>query len=136
MKKIIRIALAVASVLFITALILIPVKGVSGTKDRSGKTSGGGKTLSEDVIRITVKSCENCHAEPGNPFALSHVNLSFWEKFAPEKQADKAKAMCDMVTMNKMPPKKYLKNHPDDALIPEDINKICDWAQSLQIKVK
>ena len=133
MKNLIRIALAVASVLFITALILIPVTGLSGSKDRTEKTSGGGKTLSEEVTRITVKTCENCHSEPGNPFALSHVNLTFWEKFAPEKQAAKAKAMCDMVTMNKMPPKSYRKSHPNEALTPEDISKICDWAQSLQI---
>ena len=133
MKKLINNVLAVASVIFITALILIPLNGLSGSNDKGDKSTGGGKTISEDVMKVTVKSCENCHAEPGNPFALSHVNLSFWEKFAPEKQAAKAKAMCDMVTMNKMPPKNYRKNHPDEALTLEDINRICDWAQSLQI---
>jgi len=136
MKKLISNALAVASLLFITALILCPFNGLSGPNDKGDKSTGGGKTISEDVMKITVRSCENCHAEPGNPFALSHLNLSFWEKFAPEKQAAKAKAMCDMVTINKMPPKNYRKHHPDEVQALEDNNKICDWAQSIQIKTK
>jgi hypothetical protein len=130
MKKLTSIVLTVASVLFITALILSPVTGQSGSKN------AGRNPISNDVMKIAVKTCEYCHAEPGNPMALMHLNLSNWDKYSPEKQAAKAKAMCEMVTKDKMPPKSYRKNHPDEVMTEKDDNKICDWALSIQIDKK
>jgi hypothetical protein len=40
----------------------------------------------------------------GNGMAMMHLNLTNWDKFSPEKQADKAKDMCKMVSKGKMPP--------------------------------
>jgi hypothetical protein len=69
-------------------------------------------------------------------FALSFLNLSAWDKYTPEKQASKAKAMCKKVTKNKMPPKSYRKNNPDAVLAEEDIKTICNWSASLQVNKK
>ena len=68
--------------------------------------------------------------------AISKLNLGEWDKLSPEKQADKAKKMCDMVTKEKMPPKKFRKSNPNDVPTKEEATVICDWAQSLQADKK
>jgi hypothetical protein len=131
MKKIIMITVAVASVLFMTALIVNPVSAQTAKK-----SVGDNKPIPSAVMKIAEKSCVNCHTEPGNGMALMHVNLSNWDKYSPEKQADKAKAMCNMVTKDKMPPKKFRSTHPDGIPSKDEIKTICDWAESLQVPKK
>jgi len=131
MKKLIRIVLAVASILFITALIINPVSAQSAQKGGQKE-----KSIPDGVMKIAEKSCVNCHTEPGNFMALSHVNLTIWDKYSPEKQADKAKAMCNMVSKEKMPPKKFRENHPDGVPTREEIKTICAWAESIQVAKK
>jgi hypothetical protein len=87
-------------------------------------------------MKIADKSCVNCHSEPGNGIALAHLNLSNWDKYSPEKQAAKAKAMCSMVTKDKMPPKKFRANHPDGVPTAAEVKTICNWAESLQVTKK
>jgi len=125
MKKQINIGIAVTGLLFAAALILNPVSAM--------KRDTPGKPLADDVMKITVKICEHCHSEPGNPIALMHLNFSNWDKYSAEKQAAKAKAMCSMVTKDKMPPKSFRKTHPDEVQSQADNNKICNWAASIQI---
>lgn len=131
MKKQISIAATVAGLLFFTAAILLPLPGQSSTKDK-----GQGAPIPSNIMKIAEKSCVKCHTEPGNFMAISHLNLSNWEKYSPEKQASKAKAMCKMVTKDKMPPKKFRADHPDGVPSQEEINTICKWAESLQIPKK
>jgi uncharacterized membrane protein len=95
-----------------------------------------GKAIPDGVMKIAEKSCIKCHAEPGNSMALAHVNLSKWDKYSPDKQAAKAKAMCKMVTKGKMPPKNFRKEHPDGVPTKEEIKTICDWAQSIAVPKK
>ncbi len=128
MKKLLVIAFAIVSVIFMAAVILGPVA--------AQKSSGGGKPIPENVVKIASKSCVNCHAEPGNPMAIEHVNLTIWEKYSAEKQAKKAQKMCDMVTMGKMPPKSFREKHPEGVPNKEEIKTICDWAASLQVAKK
>jgi uncharacterized membrane protein len=88
--------------------------------------------IPSDVMKIIEKSCLNCHSEPGKTLALSHVNLSKWDQYSPEKQADKAKAMCKEVSKEKMPPKKFRGDHPEAVPTSDEVKTICDWAQSFQ----
>jgi len=129
--KPIRIVVAVTSVLFITALIINPVNIQSAPKGGSD-----GKSIPANVMKIADKSCVKCHTEPGDFMALSHLNLSIWEKYSPEKQAAKAKAMCTMVTKDKMPPKGFRAKNPDAVPTEANLKTICDWAQSIQITKK
>ena len=128
MKKSIRIIFSVACVLGINALMMTPVTALKG--------SGGGTPIPDKVMKIADKSCVNCHSEPGNFMAISHLNLSAWDKYSPEKQAAKAKAMCNMVTKEKMPPNNYRKNHPEGVPSLDETKTICDWAQSIQVPKK
>ena len=131
MKKLFKIYVAVASVLFITALIINPVSAQSAQK--GGEKS---KAIPDSVMKIAEKSCVSCHAEPGNGMALSHVNLSKWDKYSPEKQAAKAKDMCNMVSKGKMPKKSFTDKHPEGIPTKDDIKTLCAWAESLQVTKK
>lgn len=128
MNKLISIAVAVISVLFITALIINPLSAQKG--------GSGGKPIPAGVMKIAEKACVSCHTEPGNGMALAHLTLSNWDKYSPEKQAAKANAMCNMVSKDKMPPKRFKANHPNNVPTNEEIKTLCDWSQSLQITKK
>jgi hypothetical protein len=131
MKKMITILVTFAGVLFIAGLILNPVITQS-----SPKGVAGGKPIPESVMKIADRSCIHCHVSNGNPMAAAHLNLSNWDKESPEKQAEKANAMCKMVTKGKMPPKSFAKSHPDGVPSAEEVKIICDWAQSIQVEKK
>ena len=128
MKKFTNLFLAGASILFIIALISNPLSAQT-TKPEASK----GKPIPENIVKIAERSCLKCHVEPdGNHMAASMVNLSKWDTYSAEKQADKAKKMCKMVTKGKMPPKKFKKEHPNAAPTPEEVKMICEWSQSIQ----
>lgn len=124
MKKVMSIAFTFFSILFISAMIIEPVFTQSALKSNISS-----KPISDEVMKIAKKSCVNCHTEPGSHIAIAHLNLSNWDKYSPEKQADKAKAMCNMVSKGKMPPKHFCEKHPDGVPSKEEIKTICDWAQ-------
>ena len=131
MKKPIIITLAIVAFLFFTTLIISQLMGQSSEK-------GGvmDKPIPANVMKIAEKSCVHCHSEPGDFMAISHLNLSNWNKYSPEKQAAKASAMCMKVTEDKMPPKHFRKNHPDGVPTQEEVKTICNWAKSLEIPKK
>ena len=131
MKKSLRISVVVASILFVTALIINPL-----TIQSAPKSGSGSKPISDVVMKIADKSCVKCHTEGGNGMALMHLNLSNWDKYSPDKQAAKAKAMCNMVSKEKMPPKKFRESHPDGVPTKAEIKTICDWAESIQVTKK
>jgi hypothetical protein len=127
MKKSMRITLAFAATFLIVALIINPLSARS-----SINSDNPGKPIPESIMKIAEKSCVKCHADPARGMAKSMLNLSTWEKLSPEKQASKAKAICNKVTNDKMPPKKFRKGNPDGIPSKDEIATICDWSQSLQ----
>lgn len=131
MKILIRIAIILVGALFCATVVVNLLRAQSVPKEGTGSNP-----IPENVMKAAGKSCVNCHAEPGNPMALSHVNLSNWEKYSAIKQSAKAQAMCKMVTEGKMPPGSFRKEHPDKVPTKEDIKTICDWASSLQTTKK
>jgi hypothetical protein len=68
--------------------------------------------------------------------ALMHLDLSNWDKFSMEKQADKAADMCKMVSKDKMPPKSFREKNPGAAPTKDEAKIICDWAASIKIVKK
>ena len=130
MKMTLKISVAVVCILFTAGLIINPLASQTTTQ------SGGGKAIPESVMKIASKSCVKCHTEGGNGMALMHLNLSNWDKFSPEKQADKAKDMCKMVSKGKMPPKGFREKNPGAAPTKDEAKIICDWATSIQVVKK
>jgi hypothetical protein len=129
MKRIIFFAMSV--IIIYTAQVGNPVS--AQIVDKTGENQ---KPIPDDVMKIAKKACISCHAEPGNMMALSTLDLSKWDGYTLKKQAAKGKAMCEMITKDKMPPAKFKKNNPDAVLTQEDIKTICDWAVSLKIPDK
>ena len=128
MKKAIIITFAVAGIVFLTSMIINHSSAQSSHKN--GIVS---KPISPAVMQIAERSCVKCHTEGGNGMALMHLNLSNWDKFSMEKQADQAKDMCKMVSKEKMPPKSFRDKNPGAAPTKAEAKIICDWASSIQI---
>ena len=89
-------------------------------------------SIPAEIQTILEKSCYDCHGESGKGMALSRVNFSNWDKYSPEKQTQKAEAICKVVTNRSMPPKGFVKSHPDAALTQEQIASICAWSKTLK----
>jgi mono/diheme cytochrome c family protein len=127
MKKIFLLTAAVTCILFISLPAL----------SQSDKTTGADKkAIPADVMKVFDKSCAACHKEPGKKMALGPLNLSGWDKYAPEKQAAKANAICNILTKAKMPPKGFKESNPGAIPTADDVKLICNWATSLQPKEK
>jgi mono/diheme cytochrome c family protein len=105
---------------------------------KSAPTSNSGSVSKADsssipvaVHKILETSCFACHGEGGKGMALAHVKMAELGTYSAEKLASKADDMCKMVTKGKMPPKGFLKDHPEAVLTPEQVTAICSWSESL-----
>jgi len=83
------------------------------------------------IKEIIQSSCIGCHAPGGKALAVAKLNFEEWNNYDHEKQIKKADAMCSKVTKGTMPPKSFLKTHPEAALTEEQIDEICKWVSSL-----
>ena len=128
MKKFIATTLALASVLVLTVLITSPVYGQNTGEDKT--------QLPQEVLKITKKSCANCHYEPATGFSISLLNFSKFAKLSDKKKASFARSVCKMASKGKMPPKSFLEKHPNATLTTDEIKTLCDWAESLKIVKK
>jgi hypothetical protein len=124
MKKLTIIFIVVAGVICVTAFM---------NKPGSPRAVQSKKPIPNSVLMIIEKSCINCHVEPGKKLALAHVNLSRWDRYKAEKQANKSKDMCRMVSKGKMPPKGFKEKNPGFVITKEEIKTICDWSASIQV---
>lgn len=83
---------------------------------------------------IFKNSCMECHATGGKGFAKSKLNFSEWASYKAQTQAKKATAICNEVMQDAMPPKSYVKAHPNAALTASQKDLICNWSKSLAAK--
>jgi cytochrome c5 len=127
MKKLLTIILAVSAIMLTAAIILVPVKASSSLKPLNGASAA----MPDTMMKIFQNSCMDCHATDGNAMAKSHINFTEWDKYSPQKQADKAMAACKMVSKDAMPPKGWRKNNADRVPTARQKKAICDWANSL-----
>jgi len=116
----------------ISLAFTVVIVSVVYTSSQISAQTAVAKPIPADVLKFTEKSCNACHGEQGGKMAQSALNLAGWDKYSPEKQAAKAKAMCDEVTKGKMPPKGYRNNNPGSVPGDEDIKMLCNWAESLK----
>jgi len=123
MKKITKMTALVTSVLFFTAMTVIPVSAQSSQKTTSDK-----KPLPSDVMKIAQKSCTKCHIDG----SMGGLKFTEWDSYTVQKQTTKSKAICNAVSDKIMPPKNFLKKNPELAPTDADIKTICDWSASLQ----
>lgn len=90
--------------------------------------------IPDKFLTIFKSSCKDCHASGGKKLAMSKLNFSGWDSYSPEKQAKKARAICNMLTNEKMPPQSYRKMHPASIPSSLQIDEICEWSNSMNSK--
>jgi hypothetical protein len=106
------------------------------------------------VLRIVGKSCQSCHSDrtewPWYSYVAplswmiesdvhqgrSHMNLSHWDEYSPEKQSELLTRIAAAVRSRQMPLPRYLQVHPDARLSDADVDLLYQWARSERKRVK
>lgn len=127
MKRKFSLFAVVVLATFFTISLLSPNEAMC----QPGKKATPGQAIPDSLYKVFMNSCMACHATGANPFAASHVNFTDWNKYDGKKQANKAKAICKVISKDAMPPKSYVTSNPGAALTPKQKTDICNWATSL-----
>ena len=92
--------------------------------------------IPEEVSTILVTSCHDCHTTGArSEDALKAVNFSEWEEYRASKKVAVLGDICKMVEEAKMPPEKYLNNHPEKKLSETQKKLICDCTKETSDKL-
>ena len=136
MKKIMRPVLAAIMLIFFAASVFLFLTASNRIENQVIEISflpfDTDESFPEEIQNIISSSCINCHASGGKALAMAKLNFSEWDQYDREKQMKKAAKMCELLTEGKMPPKSYIKNHPEVVLTKEQIEIVCKWAESIQ----
>lgn len=85
----------------------------------------------EDVLSVMERSCFGCHTdEATNKKAKFKLNFSNWTDMKASKKIGKLSAICEEIAEGEMPPEKFLENYPDRKLTKEEIELVCEWADT------
>lgn len=111
--------------LFLTVILtfLIVTASVSHTRQTN--------SIPDDLKSVFKTSCMACHADGGSTVAMSKLNFSKWEGYDSAKQSKKAAAICKKVSSGLMPPRTFLKAHPEATLTDAQKERICKWSETI-----
>jgi hypothetical protein len=105
-------------------------------------------TFDPQVVRILERSCQNCHSERTVwPFysyvapmswmiendvrrGRSHMNLSRWNGYPPERHKEILFRISSLVRDRVMPLPRYLLLHPEAKLSDAEVSYLYEWARS------
>lgn len=114
-----------------TVLLVNPIFSQTKTSDPKALST---TAIPENLKVIFQKSCMDCHATGGKGIAKMKVNFSSWDAYTADKQAGKASAINKVITKGSMPPKGYIKSHPDAVITDAQKAEISKWSQELAQK--
>jgi cytochrome c5 len=129
----------IKSVMVVLPLILVAVLAAAFSAPTS-HTSGNVKsspvvaksdTLPADIQAFVQTSCTACHADGGKALAMSKLNFSEWNSYDHDKKVKKAGAMAKILEKGSMPPKSFIKSHPEAAPTKEQVDLVSNWAKEL-----
>ena len=87
--------------------------------------------IPDDVQQIFDKSCYECHNTASkNKKAKEKLDFDNLTFLSTSKVKAKLSAIADVVIEGEMPPKKYLKKHPEKALSRKDKEVLTDWIRN------
>jgi len=87
-----------------------------------------GPGIPEDVQDILKTFCNDCHSnDASSKKGKIALNFDKWNDYKVSKKISKMEDICELVDEGKMPPEKYLKSKPDNALSDSQKALICDW---------
>ncbi|MFA5849214.1 MAG: heme-binding domain-containing protein [Bacteroidales bacterium] len=86
-----------------------------------------------DNLKVVFKnSCMACHSDNGGGMAKANLNFSKWDTYSQEKQAKKASSIGTVVLKGTMPPKSFIKSHPEVVLSDEQKAAVIKWSESFK----
>jgi hypothetical protein len=104
---------------------------LSKTTDSHNVTLITSVSIPDDLNVVFKNSCMACHSTGGKMMAMSKLNFSDWNNYTPDKQANKATAICKVITKGAMPPQSFLDKNPQAVLTASQKDMICKWSKSL-----
>lgn len=122
---------SIAVILCLSALVLTSYSRIETGTVSYGTLVATIDSLPADVREVINASCVKCHASGGRSLAMAKLDFSKWAEYDAVKKAKKADVMCRELTKGSMPPKSFLKNHPELSPTAEQIEAICNWAVGL-----
>ena len=85
--------------------------------------------IPDEVKDILKTSCFDCHSnDASGDKSKNALNFDEWSDYKVSKMISRLADICEVVDEGKMPPEKYLKHNPDNALSDAQKATICDWA--------
>ncbi len=119
MKKTILISILPALALFFFIAAQVPIAPENPDLD-----------WPEEITTLLDKACYDCHiADSKNMKAKTAINFSKWNDLKLSKKQKKMNAILEVTKERDMPPNKYLKNYPENALTDDEVNTIVEWAE-------
>jgi hypothetical protein len=92
--------------------------------------------IPENINKIFQTSCLPCHGNNGGRLPKSRLCFSRWAVYGTAKEVEKASLICSSVRKGKMPPKSVRNSKPGLNPTKEQIDLICNWAESLKSEKK
>jgi hypothetical protein len=117
--------------------------------DRSAPVDAGVVQAPERVVQILKQNCFDCHSNhtrwpwygylaPVSWWVNHHIeeardalNLTTWNDYDADEQAEFVEEMWDEVDLGKMPPNYYLWMHPNAALNQNEKQALAAWSASV-----
>jgi len=129
MKSFSILSIAVSLIVIGTSFVFMPSKNAGSP----AKGQPAAMTMIPDSLqKVFQKACLDCHSDDGVAMARSHLNFSGWDSYKAEKQADKASAICKVLSKGNMPPKHFKAEYPEVLPTDAQVESICKWASSLK----
>ena len=110
-------------------------------------------SVPEDIKIVLDRSCMDCHSNSTRwPWysniapaswivaddvneARKHLNLSDFAQYRSLRAVGRLDLMCENMQDGLMPLPKYLTMHPGARLSREEIDRFCDWVESVRDRV-
>lgn len=152
MKKIIKIVLSVVILAFIVIQFFRPDRTTSEAYEENHITKM--MNVPDNVHQILKRSCFDCHSDhtrwpwysniaPASwlvakdvRYGRAKMNFSQWGKMSEGKREARLESICDEISDDEMPLKKYLLLHSDAKLSRQDKDILCNWVEAELKKIE
>ena len=98
--------------------------------EKAHQIPGQAFQVPDNIQLILDNNCLQCHGTEGSGKAKMKWNYDKMSNMKVSKMVSKLAKISDEVNEEKMPPKKYIKKHPEKKLSPEDKKLLIDWAET------
>lgn len=87
--------------------------------------------IPDSINAIFQTSCMPCHGSKGGRLPGASLKFSRWAGYSAEKEKEKASLICSAVSEGLMPPESARESRPELIPTKEQIDMICNWAETL-----